>query len=99
MQRVFLGERELRGRTREGDGGAEPAVRGDHCAGVVNFLARVQSVAAIGEERGAGMFDEQDCGAAGEAAEITDVGKMSDEESVGMESGKRKPEPMDPAPG
>ena len=45
------------------------------------------------------MLDEQDGGAAGEAAEITDIGEMGDEQSVGMEGGKRKPEPMNPAPG
>jgi hypothetical protein len=45
------------------------------------------------------MFDEQDCSTAGEAAEITDVGKMGYEKRVGIERGKRKPEPMNPAPG
>jgi hypothetical protein len=73
-------------------------VRGDYCAGVVNFLASLQRVTAVCEESGARIFNEQDRGAAGESAEIADVGKMSDEQSVGME-GKREPEPMDPAPG
>jgi hypothetical protein len=45
------------------------------------------------------MFDEQNRGAAGEAAEVTDVGEMGDEQSVRMESGKSEPEPMDSAPG
>jgi hypothetical protein len=74
-------------------------VRGDYGCGVVDFLARLQGVTAVCEERGAGMFDQQDGGAAGEAAEITDIGKVGYEERVGTESGKRKPEPMDPAPG
>jgi hypothetical protein len=59
----------------------------------------LQGVTAVCEERGAGMFDEQAGGTAGEAAEITDIGKVGDEERVAMESGKRKPEPMNPAPG
>jgi hypothetical protein len=45
------------------------------------------------------MFYQKDGSASGEAAEVTDIGKMGDKQRVGMEGGKRKPEPMDPAPG
>ena len=45
------------------------------------------------------MFYEKNGSAAGETAKVTDIGKMGDEQRVGIEGGKRKPEPMDPAPG
>ena len=45
------------------------------------------------------VLDQKDSGAAAESAEIVDIGEMSDEQSVGVKSGKRKPEPMHPAPG
>jgi hypothetical protein len=35
------------------------------------------------------LLDEENSGAASKAAKITDVGNMRDEESVGVESGKR----------
>jgi hypothetical protein len=56
----------------------------DHYAGVAYFFAGLQLVTAIGKKRRTRGFDQQNCGAAAESAQVADIGQMSDKESVRM---------------
>ncbi len=108
MQGVSLRDSQLRGREPDAHTtaaafkrfahGAKQAVANDGDTSVMHFFAGLQRVAAVSEKRGARGFDEQDGGASAKSAEIADVRKMSDEESIRAALRKRKPEPMDSAP-
>jgi hypothetical protein len=52
---------------------------GDHGAGNVDFLAGLKGVAAVRKEGGAAVFDQQDAGATGKAAEIEDISRQRNE--------------------
>ena len=70
----------------------------DHYAGVGYFFAGLQRVTAVGKERGTRGFDQQNCGAAAESAQVADIGQMSDKQGIRTVLRKRKPELMDSAP-
>jgi hypothetical protein len=78
--------------------GSEEAVPSNHDAGARDFFVGLEGVSAISIEAGARRLDQQQSGAAREAAEILNVMKLGNEEGVRVQSRKRKPEPIHSAP-
>jgi len=60
----------------------------------VNFLAGLKGVAAVRKESRPVVFDEQDAGATGKAAEIEDIGGQGNEKRVRLNGFQRFAEPL-----
>ena len=68
----------------------------DACA--ANLFPRLEGVAAVGEKSGARCSTSNSPALPEKPQRYRIFGKMRDEKSVGAKVGKRKPEPIDPAP-